>query len=81
MKDNTVIRTTKTIYPQIYAYITPNYEPNEGWVKLDIPIKDVDERIRQQTHIVNMAFKKLWSGLPSMKTKMNGFLISNSMRI
>ncbi|MGI6226863.1 MAG: DEAD/DEAH box helicase family protein [Peptococcales bacterium] len=63
MKDNTVIRTTKTIYPQIYAYITPNYEPNEGWVKIGYTDKkDVDERIRQQTHIVNMAYKKLWSG-------------------
>ena len=33
MNGNTVIKTTKLIYPQIYAYITPNYHVNDGWIK------------------------------------------------
>ena len=32
--NNTVIRTTKTIYPQIYAYILPTVTEKEGWIKI-----------------------------------------------
>ena len=34
MTDKNVIQTTKQIYPQIYAYITPDYPRNDGWVKI-----------------------------------------------
>jgi len=64
MSDNTVIRTTKTIYPQIYAYILPEYEPKDGWVKIGYTERlDVDSRIREQTHTaaVNLNYAKLWS--------------------
>ena len=48
--NNTVIRTTKTIYPQIYAYILPTVTEKEGWIKIGYTErKNVDERIREQT--------------------------------
>ncbi|PKL26351.1 MAG: helicase [Spirochaetae bacterium HGW-Spirochaetae-2] len=62
MSDNTIIRTTKTVYPQIYAYVIPEYEHNEGWIKIGYTeLKSVDARIRQQTHTAGIAYEKLWS--------------------
>lgn len=62
MIDNTVIKTTRTIYPQIYAYVIPEYEPNEGWIKIGYTEqKDVDQRIRQQTQTAGITYSKLWS--------------------
>lgn len=63
MNDKTIIRTTKTIYPQIYAYVLPQYQPNEGWVKIGYTeLQNVDARIHQQTHTAGITFEKLWSG-------------------
>lgn len=63
MSDNTIIKTTKTIYPQLYAYTIPGYERNDGWIKIGYTErKHVDERIRQQTHTVGVRYEKLWSG-------------------
>ncbi|MCL2503276.1 MAG: Eco57I restriction-modification methylase domain-containing protein [Coriobacteriia bacterium] len=64
MNNNTVIRTTKIIYPQIYAYILPTFEPKDGWVKIGYTERqDVDSRIKEQTHTaaVNLEYSKLWS--------------------
>jgi superfamily II DNA or RNA helicase len=64
MSDNTVIKTTKTIYPQIYAYALPEYEPKDGWIKIGYTERqDVDSRIKEQTHTaaVNLKYAKLWS--------------------
>ena len=62
MSENTSIRTTKTVYPQIYAYVLPEYKPNEGWIKIGYTEhRSVDERIRQQTHTAGIAYSKLWS--------------------
>lgn len=62
MSENTTIKTTKTIYPQIYAYVLPEYKPNEGWIKIGYTERrNVDERIRQQTHTAGLTYSKLWS--------------------
>ncbi|GHT79232.1 type II restriction endonuclease [Actinomycetota bacterium] len=64
MSDNTVIKTTKTIYPQIYAYVLLEYEPKDGWIKIGYTERqDVDSRIKEQTHTaaVNLKYSKLWS--------------------
>ena len=63
MNSNTGIKTTKTIYPQIYAYVLPDYPPQEGWVKIGYTEqKNVEDRIKQQTQTANIAYRKLWSG-------------------
>lgn len=62
MSDNTIIKTTRTVYPQIYAYVLPEYTPNEGWIKIGYTErKNVDERICQQTHTAGIVYSKLWS--------------------
>jgi len=62
MSSNTDIKTTKTVYPQIYAYVIPAYKHNEGWIKIGYTeMKSVDERIRQQTHTGGIVYSKLWS--------------------
>lgn len=62
MSENVNITTTKIVYPQIYAYVLPDYRPNEGWVKIGYTErKNVDERIREQTHTAGIAYSKLWS--------------------
>ena len=62
MSENTIIKTTKKVYPQIYAYVLPNYKPNEGWIKIGYTeLQDVDVRIRQQTHTAGIIYSKLWS--------------------
>ena len=64
MSDNTAIKTTKTIYPQVYAYILPEFAPKDGWIKIGYTErKNVDSRIKEQTHTaaVNLKYSKLWS--------------------
>lgn len=62
MTDKTVIQTTKQIYPQIYAYITPDYPRNDGWVKIGYTDqKDVHVRINQQTQTAGIYYDLLWS--------------------
>lgn len=62
MTDKTVIKTTKQIFPQIYAYVTPNYPDNHGWVKIGYTDRqDVNTRISEQTKTVGMSYNLLWS--------------------
>ncbi|WP_416353792.1 DEAD/DEAH box helicase family protein [Agrilactobacillus fermenti] len=64
MSDNTVIKTTKTIYPQIYAYTLPTIPNDVGWIKIGYTErKNVDDRILEQTKTaaVNLPYNKLWS--------------------
>jgi len=65
MTNNTEIKTTKTIYPQIYAYTLPEIESNTGWVKIGYTDREnVDIRIQEQTHTaaIKLNYNKLWSG-------------------
>ena len=62
--NNTIIKTTKTIHPQIYAYVLPTIAEKEGWIKIGYTErKNVDERIREQTQTaaITLAYQKLWS--------------------
>lgn len=64
MIDRTVIKTTKMIYPQIYAYTLPTIPDNEGWIKIGYTErKNVDDRIKEQTKTaaINLDYLKLWS--------------------
>lgn len=64
MNARTTIRTTKTIWPQIYAYTLPTIRENDGWIKIGYTERfDVDERIREQTKTaaINLPYHKLWT--------------------
>lgn len=62
--NNTKIKTTKFIYPQIYAYSLPDVSDNDGWLKIGYTERqNVDERILEQTKTaaMNLKYNKLWS--------------------
>ncbi|MCO8297452.1 DEAD/DEAH box helicase family protein [Tetragenococcus halophilus] len=64
MSEKTSIKTTKKIYPQIYAYTLPNREEDNGWVKIGYTErKDVETRIKEQTRTAAFTedYLKLWS--------------------
>src|SRR5690606_19480125 len=64
MNDNTVIKTTKKVYPQIYAYVLPTIQEKQGWVKIGYTEREnVDYRIKEQTHTaaIRLDYLKLWS--------------------
>ncbi len=51
----------ETINPRIYAYTTPNYAPNFGWLKIGYTsTQTVEERIKQQTYTARIAAKIEW---------------------
>lgn len=75
LSDNTVIKTTKTIYPQIYAYTLPTISDDIGWIKIGYTErKNVDNRILEQTKTaaVNLPYDKLWSE-PAKFNKSDGW--------
>lgn len=58
------IKTTKFVYPQIYAYTLPDIDEDQGWIKIGYTErKNVDERIAEQTHTaaINLPYNKLWA--------------------
>lgn len=65
MSDSKIsIKTTKLIYPQIYAYTLPDYSDREGWVKIGYTERNnVDDRIKEQTKTaaIDLQYLKLWS--------------------
>ncbi|WP_461240116.1 DEAD/DEAH box helicase family protein [Paucilactobacillus sp. N302-9] len=64
MTDKTKIKTTKVVYPQIYAYTLPQIAEDNGWIKIGYTERqDVDMRIREQTHTaaIRLNANKLWS--------------------
>lgn len=64
MSQKKIIKTTKTIYPQIYAYTLPKVKDNEGWIKIGYTERrNVEDRIREQTKTaaINLSYNQLWS--------------------
>ncbi len=55
------IETSKEISPKIYAYITPGNIDNKGWIKIGYTDRDVNQRIKEQTHTANIDYEILWS--------------------
>lgn len=56
------IQTSKKVVPMIYAYTTPGISYHDGYIKIGYTEKDVDERIREQTHTAGIKPKKEWVG-------------------
>lgn len=64
MSDNTNIKSTRVVYPQIYAYTMPDLSDKEGWVKIGYTERlNVEDRIKEQTHTaaVRHKYNKLWA--------------------
>lgn len=56
------IKTSKVIDPKIYAYTTPTVTDNEGWIKIGYTEREVEKRIREQTHTAHIRPDILWTG-------------------
>ena len=62
MSNSPQIKTTKTIYPQIYAYTLPEVPTKNGWVKIGYTEREnVDDRIKEQTYTARLTYEKLWN--------------------
>lgn len=59
----TEIKTGKVIEPKIYAYTTPQVTTNDGWIKIGYTERDVETRIREQTHTAAIKTEILWDHL------------------
>lgn len=56
-----LIKPNKKIFPQIYAYTTPDNLKMNGWIKIGYTErKDVKKRIWEQTHTANIDAKIEW---------------------
>lgn len=55
------IKTSKVISPKIYAYTTPNNLDNDGWIKIGYTEREVEKRIKEQTHTAHVTTDILWS--------------------
>ncbi|MBR4752367.1 MAG: DEAD/DEAH box helicase family protein [Thermoguttaceae bacterium] len=54
------LATTKPVEPMIYAYTTPEIKRHDGWTKIGYTERDVDERIKQQTHTADVEYHEEW---------------------
>lgn len=54
------VKSYKSVVPMIYAYTTPGVPAHDGWTKIGYTERDVDKRIREQTHTANIEYKLEW---------------------
>ena len=59
----TEIKTGKVVEPKVYAYTTPQVTTNDGWIKIGYTERDVETRIREQTHTAAIQTEILWNHL------------------
>ena len=55
------IKTTEKVIPKCYAYTTPGVPAHDGWTKIGFTERDVETRINEQTHTVDVAHKTWWA--------------------
>lgn len=54
------IKTAEQVVPQCYAYTTPGVPDHDGWTKIGFTERDVETRIKEQTHTVGVRAKIWW---------------------
>ena len=54
------IQTTEKVTPQCYAYTTPGVLNNDGWTKIGFTERDVETRVKEQTHTAGISYKIWW---------------------
>ncbi|HEL2110796.1 TPA: DEAD/DEAH box helicase family protein [Streptococcus suis] len=55
-----LIKTSEEISPKIYAYTTPHVMTNDGWIKIGYTERQVEQRIKEQTHTAGIEPSILW---------------------
>ncbi len=55
------LNTKTVINPMIYAYTTPEIERHNGWTKIGYTEQEVERRLYEQTHTVDVICEYKWS--------------------
>ena len=66
------IKTTSKVVPQCYAYTTPGVPAHDGWTKIGFTERDVETRIKEQTHTVGVAHRTWWAMRAAFMTEPYG---------
>ncbi len=66
------IKTATKVTPQCYAYTTPGVPAHDGWTKIGFTERDVETRIKEQTHTVGVAHKTWWAMRAAFMTEPYG---------
>lgn len=66
------IQTTAKVVPQCYAYTTPGVPSHDGWTKIGFTERDVETRIKEQTHTVGIKAKIEWNMRAAFMTEPYG---------
>ncbi len=66
------IKTASKVVPQCYAYTTPGVPAHDGWTKIGFTERDVETRIKEQTHTVGVKHKTWWYLRAEFMTKPYG---------
>ena len=56
------IRSSVRVVPMVYAYTTPGVEYHDGWTKIGYTERDVETRVREQTHTAGIRYVIEWKG-------------------
>lgn len=59
--NKTLIKTTRTLTPQIYAWWTPDVPKYKNWLKIGYTTRTAEERISEQASQMNIDKKILWN--------------------
>lgn len=54
------IKTSYKVVPQCYAYTTPGVPAHDGWTKIGFTERDVETRVKEQTHTVGITPQIWW---------------------
>lgn len=57
---NIKLKTYKEFTPKIYAYTTPGIIDNDGWIKIGYTKREVEKRIKEQTHTAGVTSNIRW---------------------
>ena len=66
------IQTATKVTPQCYAYTTPGVPAHDGWTKIGFTERDVETRIKEQTHTVGVSHKTWWAMRAAFMTEPYG---------
>ena len=72
------IQTTTKVTPQCYAYTTPGVPAHDGWTKIGYTERDVETRIKEQTHTAGVDHKTWWAMRASFMTEPYGTFKDNN---
>ena len=63
------LETVKKVTPQCYAYILPEQNTHKGWTKIGFTERDVETRVKEQTHTAGLTPKICWAMRASYMTQ------------